>query len=225
MQRDRHDVLNLCFHGIGEPQRTLEQDEERFWIDPDTFEGMLASVEKNPAVTITFDDGNVSDLALALPALLRHDLHARFFIIAGRLGTAGSLSVEDVRELARNGMTIGSHGMRHRPWRFLDEKALREELVEATSLLSTAAGQTVSEASCPLGSYDRGVLRALREHGFTRVYTVDEGPANPEAWLQPRYTVRAGDTPERIAAVAQNPGGSLASSMIRSLKMATKRWR
>jgi peptidoglycan/xylan/chitin deacetylase (PgdA/CDA1 family) len=225
MQRNRHDVLNLCFHGIGEPQRTLEQDEELFWIDPKTFEGMLASIEQNPDVRITFDDGNASDVAIALPALLRHGLHARFFIIAGRCGSAGSLSAEDVRELARNGMTIGSHGMRHRPWRFLNEEALREELAEAASLLGAAAGQAVNEASCPLGSYDRRVLRALRKHGFSRVYTVDEGLANPDAWLQTRYTIRAGDTPERIAALARNPRGSFASSMIRSLKTATKRWR
>jgi peptidoglycan/xylan/chitin deacetylase (PgdA/CDA1 family) len=225
MLRSTPEVLNLCFHGIGAPQRELEPDEERFWIDPDTFAGMLAAVAHDASVRITFDDGNASDLEIALPALLRHGLRAAFFVIAGRCGEPGSLTADDVRVLARNGMTIGSHGMRHRSWRFLDEEALREELVEAPRLLGEAAGAAVTEASCPFGSYDRRVLDALRRHGFSRVYTVDEGPASPDAWLQPRYTIRADDTPERIAALARNPRPRFPSNVARSLKTAAKRWR
>jgi peptidoglycan/xylan/chitin deacetylase (PgdA/CDA1 family) len=218
-------MLNLCFHGIGEPQRELEPDEERYWITREAFEGMLAAVAGDESVRITFDDGNASDLEIALPALLRHGARATFFVIAGRCGERGSLSFDDVGELARKGMTIGSHGLRHRPWRSLDEAALREELEEAPGLLAEAAGQPVTEASCPFGAYDRRVLGALRGHGFSRVYTVDEGTADPRAWLQPRYTVRAEDTPERIAALARDPSPRFPSSMARSLKTAVKRWR
>jgi peptidoglycan/xylan/chitin deacetylase (PgdA/CDA1 family) len=164
-------------------------------------------------------------VAIALPELLRRGLQATFFVIAGRCGEPGSLTTDDVGELARSGMTIGSHGLRHRPWRFLDEAALEEELVKAPRLLAAAAGATVTDASCPFGAYDRRVLGALRRHGFARVYTVDEGPADPNAWLQPRYTIRASDTPERIAALARDPRPRFPFSVARSLKTAAKRWR
>jgi len=190
MRRGRPAVLNLCFHGVGQPQRELEPDEERYWIEPDAFEGMLDVIAAaGPAARITFDDGNASDVEVALPALRRRDLSASFFVVAGRCESPGSLSRADVAELARSGMTIGSHGLRHRPWRGLGESELEEELVEAPRVLAEAAGAPVREASCPFGAYDRRVLAALRSRGFARVYTVDEGPADPDAWLQSRYTI------------------------------------
>jgi peptidoglycan/xylan/chitin deacetylase (PgdA/CDA1 family) len=218
-------VLNLCFHGIGDPQRPLEPNEDRFWIEREAFEEMLTVIEAAPSVRITFDDGNASDAEIALPALLRRGLTATFFIVAGRCGASGSVSFYDLRELATNGMTIGSHGMRHRPWRALRDIDLREELVDAPRLLGDAAGVAVSETSCPFGSYDRRVLRELRRHGFSRVYTVDEGVATPNAWLQPRYTVRSTDTAGSIAALARDPRRGLAARALRSVKRTAKRWR
>jgi peptidoglycan/xylan/chitin deacetylase (PgdA/CDA1 family) len=219
------DVLNLCFHGIGRPERTLEPSEERFWIEPDAFDEMLTVIEGDEGVRVTFDDGNASDVEIALPALLRRRLSASFFVIAGRCGQPGSLARKDLRKLAQNGMTVGSHGMRHVPWRSLDEAALREELVDAPRLIAEASGRAVSEASCPFGSYDRRVLAALRRHGFSRVYTVDEGPANRNAWLQARYTVQASDTGERIAELVRDPRQGIGTAAVRSLKQSVKRWR
>jgi len=218
-------VLNLCFHGIGVPGRALEPDEERFWIGKDAFEEMLDVIAGSACVRITFDDGNASDAQIALPALLRRGLGASFFVIAARCDEPGSLSRVDVRELARSKMTVGCHGMRHRPWRSLDEGGLREELVNARRLIVDASGRPVREASCPFGAYDRRVLGALRRHGFSRVYTVDGGPARPDAWLQSRYTVQSDDTPERIAELVRDPREGLASGVVRSLKAGVKRWR
>jgi peptidoglycan/xylan/chitin deacetylase (PgdA/CDA1 family) len=219
-------VLNLCFHGIGAPGRELEPDEERFWIEPELFEELLdVAAAAGPAVRITFDDGNASDAGIALPALLRRGLDAAFFVIAGRCDEPGSLSREDVRELARQGMTIGSHGLHHRPWPSLDDDDLDRELAEAPRLLQEAAGQEVRQAACPFGAYDRRVLTAARRHGFARVYTVDEGAANPDAWLQSRYTIRAGDTPERLSALARDPRPRFPSNVTHALKATAKRWR
>jgi peptidoglycan/xylan/chitin deacetylase (PgdA/CDA1 family) len=225
VRRGRSRVLNLCFHGIGTPRRELEPGEDRFWITPEAFEGMLDAVAGDPGVRITFDDGNASDLEVALPALRRRGLEATFFVVAGRCGQPGSLSRDDVAELARQGMTIGSHGLRHRSWPSLDDDELRKELVEAPRLLADAAGRPVGEAACPFGDYDRRVLTELRRADFSRVYTVDEGAANPDAWLQTRYSVRSSDTPERIAALARDPREGLAKHLERSVKQAVKRWR
>ena len=55
-------------------------------------------------------------------------------------------------------MGIGCHGMRHRPWRGLDEAALHEELVEAKAVLERIIERPVCDAACPFGTYDRRVL-------------------------------------------------------------------
>ena len=92
-------VLNLCFHGIGAPRRVLEPDEERFWVKESQFDEMLDTVADDPAVRISFDDANASDIATALPHLSRRGLSATFFVIAGRIGRPGSLSRGDLQEL------------------------------------------------------------------------------------------------------------------------------
>jgi len=221
----RAPVLSLCFHGIGAPgERALEPQEDSFWVAADAFEEMLDVIAQGPRVGITFDDGNASDAQIALPALLSRGLGASFFVIAGRLDEPGSLSRAEVRELARRGMTVGCHGLRHRNWRRLDEDGIREEFVTARQLISEAAGEPVREAACPFGEYDRRVLHELRRQGFSRAYTIDGRPARrPDAWLQHRYIVRSDDTPERIAALARDP--RRATDFLRSLKRATKRWR
>jgi peptidoglycan/xylan/chitin deacetylase (PgdA/CDA1 family) len=213
-------VVNLCFHGIGTPERELEPDEERYWVEVEQFEELLEVVRRHPSLRLTFDDGNASDAEIALPALERAGLTGSFFVVAGRMGQRGSLRDDQVRELAEAGMTIGNHGLRHRSWRSLGAEALDEELDQARASIADAAGRPVDEASCPFGEYDRRVLRSLRQRGFRRVYTVDEGPARADAWLQARHTIRATDTPVTVERLA----GSR-SSVVQSLRSAVKRWR
>lgn len=191
-------ITNLCFHGIGTPARTLEPDEDGYWISPDFYAEVLDLIADRPDVVISFDDGNASDIAHALEGLLRHGRTATFFVLAGRLDQAGSLSRSDLQELRGHGMVIGTHGMDHVPWRFLSPPDRRRELVEARELISEAAGAPVCEAALPLGRYDRAGLAELRRLGYHRVYSSDRRRTVPAAWLQPRYSVRATDTPSTI---------------------------
>ena len=225
-QRDRGDkVLNLCFHGIGTPGRALEPDEEFCWVGEAQFEEFLEVIARYPSVRITFDDANASDATLALPALRRHNLKATFFIISGRLDKAGSLATSDVRRLAHEGMSVGSHGIRHISWRSINNQELDSELIDAADTIADAAGQPVRQVACPFGAYDRRVINAIRSHGFSRVYTVDGGPARQDAWLQSRYTVRVDDTPADIERLARWPHGNTFSATVRRGKSFVKRWR
>jgi peptidoglycan/xylan/chitin deacetylase (PgdA/CDA1 family) len=219
------EVLNLCFHGIGTPGRQLEPGEDSCWVGTEQFQALLETIAKYPWVDITFDDGNKSDVAIAMPNLLRLNLSATFFPIAARLDQPGSLTSADVRSLVRAGMTVGSHGMRHRSWPSVSGQELKEELRDAAVAIADAAGEPVKHVACPFGAYDRRVLSAVRRHGFSRLYTVDGGSARRDAWLQSRYSVRSSDTPESIERNAQSPRGDVLPAAIRKTKSAVKRWR
>ncbi len=110
-------VINICFHGIGVPGRVLEPGEERYWLTNDLYCQTLDEIVKWPRVQISFDDGNASDAEIGLDGLLDRGLTATFFALAGRIGHVGSLDVDQLRALHAGGMTIGTHGMDHRPWR------------------------------------------------------------------------------------------------------------
>jgi len=182
-------IVNLTVHGIGTPIRKLDEGEDAVWVTVEQFEGVLDTVPRRSDVRVTFDDGNESDLEIALPHLLKRGLTAQFFIPAGLLGMPGRLDRDGVRELVRAGMTIGSHGWAHRDWRRLGPGQKHEEFVEAHRLLEELAGKPVSDVSIPFGSYDRHVLQRLREAGATRVYTSDGGRARPDSSLQARTSL------------------------------------
>ena len=152
-----------------------------------------------PAVRLSFDDGNASDVEIGLPGLLERGLTATFFPLAGRLDTPAA-SAADLTALPGQGMTVGTHGMWHVPWRGLPPAERDAELVEARERLAKVAGRPVDEAALPLGRYDRRLLADLRGLGYTRVYTSDRRHAAEGAWLQPRFSVTGGDTPESLRA-------------------------
>jgi peptidoglycan/xylan/chitin deacetylase (PgdA/CDA1 family) len=214
----------LTFHGIGEPGRELDPGEADVWVSHAQFLALLDRIAGRDDVRITFDDGNASDVELGLPALSDRGLRATFFIVAGRLGVRRFLDVAGLRALTGAGMEIGSHGMRHRPWRGLDDRALHEELVRAKAVLEGAVDRPVTRAGCPFGAYDRRVLRAARDAGFQHVYTSDRGTAQTVDFLQARNSIGPRDTPEvmeGIAALEASPQRLLA----RRAKLALKRWR
>jgi peptidoglycan/xylan/chitin deacetylase (PgdA/CDA1 family) len=183
-------VVNLTVHGIGPAPRELDPDEDGTWVSTGQFEQVLDAVVGRPDVRITFDDANSSDVDIALPRLIERGLTAEFFLLAGLLGQPGRLDHDGVRDLLRAGMSIGSHGWAHRNWRGLDDRQANEELVEANRVLDELAGRRVSRVAIPFGSYDRHVLRRLRQANVTRAYTSDGGRARPGSWLQPRNSLR-----------------------------------
>lgn len=216
-------TINLTFHGIGRPERPLDPGEEQVWLESDQFESVLDAINGQTGIRLTFDDGNASDVEYALDVLRARGLTATFFIVAGRLGDPGFVDAADVRRLVDAGMGIGCHGMHHRPWQQLDEHGLTEELSDARELLEEAARQPITEASCPFGSYDRRVLRTLRQHGYRRAYTSDEGATRPGSWLQARNTVTPSNARgllDRIIA-ADRPSARL----LGRARTAVKRWR
>ena len=189
-------VVNLTVHGIGPVSRTLDPGEDRTWVSVSQFEQVLDAAVGRKDVRITFDDGNSSDLEIALPRLLERGLTAEFFVLAGTLGEPGKLDADGVRELQRAGMRIGSHGWAHRNWRRIDETQAAQEFAEAHRVLQELTGHPVTRVAIPFGSYDRRVLARIRRAGVTRAYTSDGGRTRPERWLQARNSLRHDLSPE-----------------------------
>jgi peptidoglycan/xylan/chitin deacetylase (PgdA/CDA1 family) len=215
------------FHGIGAPARDLETGEAPFWLDFSRFTDVLDLIAARPPgkrARITFDDGNSSDLAIAVPELRRRGLEATFFILTGRLGRHGSLDGSDVRDLLAAGMLIGSHGIAHRDLTGLDAAVLQDELVRSRAALEGIAEMPVNRFSVPFGRYNTRVLNAIRQAGYTSAATSDGGTARPSAFLQPRRSLRNDMTLAECEAVLDGRA-SVARRMRRFLGMTLKRLR
>jgi peptidoglycan/xylan/chitin deacetylase (PgdA/CDA1 family) len=215
-------VHNVNFHGVGEPPRSLALGEAMVWLPMERFLATLDALAGRSDVRISFDDGNRSDVELALPALTKRGMTATFFVLAGRLDDQQHLGAEDIERLVEAGMTIGSHGLHHRNWRRCDDDELTTELTKSRRILEAITRSPVTRAAVPFGSYDRRVLsRARHAGGYEHVFTSDGGPASAGAWLQPRTSV----SNDGVAPAELTPQPTPLAAAQSSVKRWVKRWR
>ena len=219
-------VHNLLLHGIDVPDRQLRVGERQFWLEQEHFESILDFLVNRDDVVITLDDGNSSDLSIALPAFLQRGLKAMFFISVALLNKPGYLSSSQVRVLVQNGMIVGSHGLHHVNWRKLSEDTLGYEIRHSRYILEELIGCPVTDVAIPSGQYNRRVLDVLQRNHFERVFTVDGPWACTDNWLQPRYPIRRSDTTVTIKAVLDKPRLGFANALCAGKRLIKKaRWK
>jgi len=119
------------------------------------------------AVVLTFDDGHVSNYTEAFPAMAAAGVVGTFYVVAGRVGEATTLSWAQMAEMAEAGMEIGSHTLTHREPASLSEEELRHELRESKRVLEEGLGRPVVSLSSPTGFFNPRMCRIAREEGYT----------------------------------------------------------
>jgi peptidoglycan/xylan/chitin deacetylase (PgdA/CDA1 family) len=217
--------IGIIFHGIGIAARTLEPGEAPYWISEALFVGVLDQILALPdpeAISISFDDGNLSDIEIGLPQLQKRGLRADFFVLSGRIGKPGSLDAGHVIALRDAGMSIGSHGVDHLPWSTLGPADLTRELEGSRKALEGICLAPVTTAGIPFGDYNAGVLKALRAAGYDCAYSSDGGSMDRKRFLRPRTSIRGAMT---LADTADVLAGrmSVGRRLRRMIGMARKR--
>ncbi len=168
--------LHVLYHELRNipSEYTYAIDLQLFSQHLDFFQKLLAE-RRNPddlVPEITFDDGHLSDLELALPELNRRGLTAHFFITAGWTGTkAGYMNWNQLRTLRDAGQHIGAHSLTHKLLTHCNDEDLKRELVQSRSLLEDKLGIAVPTMSLPGGRCNKRVLDACWAAGYTHVYT------------------------------------------------------
>ena len=121
------------------------------------------------SVIITFDDGHISNYLKAYPILKKYGLKAVFFIVTGFVGKPGMLTWEQIREMADDGMEIGSHTVTHSPPAKLTRDELIYELKESKRILEERLGREVKWVSSPTGYYNKAIETIARDVGYQAV--------------------------------------------------------
>lgn len=178
------------YHRLGDGRLAgREPGEHLYAVGPGTFEAQLEVLSESGcavlaldavrapsggllpprSVSITFDDGNLTDHAVALPALGRRGLQAAFFITPAWVGTAGHLDWHEVKELVAAGMTVGAHGLDHALLATLGHEEVRSQLSEARRLMEARLGRAPTWLSLPGGAGGPREVSVAREVGFEHV--------------------------------------------------------
>lgn len=169
---------------------------------------------------ITFDDGHISNFDHALPILQSRALQAWFFITVGWTGNKpGYMGWHELRALHQAGQRIGAHGWSHTLLTHCNATQLHHELSDARMTLEDKLGTSITTLSLPGGRYNRRVLDACRQAGYTQVFTSATKPEpDPEAFTLGRLNIRGDMSTEWIANLFQ-PGNNLLTGLERQYKI------
>jgi len=130
-------------------------------------------------VTITFDDGFRNNYLCAYPILKRYGFPATFFVVVGWVGSDRYMTWDDLKELSKNNITVGSHTMAHHWLPSMDNDALRREIYDSKKILEDHLGSQVLFLAYPLGAYDDKVKTMVKEAGYAAACGTNPGKFSP----------------------------------------------
>jgi len=140
----------------------------RYLLDPDT------SLPENPLM-ISFDDGYLDNYLNAYPILQKFGMTAAFYIITSLVGEEDRLTAGHIREMAANGMSIGSHTVTHRALGELDAEEAASEMSLSRLYLEGLLQRPVNFIAYPKGSYNEFTAKIANEAAYNGGFSVEYG--------------------------------------------------
>ena len=130
-------------------------------------------------ISLTFDDGLISNYTTLKPILDEYGLKASFYIVTEyqQEGAAYAMTVPNLTELNSQGHQIQSHSHDHVNLTTLNQAERMTSLNTSKNLLE-GWGFTVFMFTLPFGAYNDAVLADTLSAGYTMISTTDEGYNN-----------------------------------------------
>lgn len=153
-------------------------------------------------IVLTFDDGYVDLIEVALPILMEQGFPATVFVTTGWLRDAGrhaagtplgcTLSWLQLAELSTAGIEIAAHSHSHAQLDQISDAQLRGELAGSQHLLEDRLGRAVNSLAYPYGYSSKRVRTVAREIGYLQAASVANVTTTStyEPLGVPRLTVR-----------------------------------
>jgi len=131
------------------------------------------------AVFITVDDGFLSFYKNALPLLKKYNCKATVFINTESVGWADYMNWDQIKELVKEGIQIGSHSDAH-PYFLNTKKEERaqffiNDLQKSEQLFRDNLGFIPKIYVYPYGEFDFEMKGILKEHGYTVAFAQNSG--------------------------------------------------
>ena len=175
-------------------------DEVRYAVPPEEFAAQLDYLTQEGYTTITpqdyararkgkqelpekpvilsFDDGYEDNWRVVLPMLEERGMKAVFYVVTNDIGQPGYMTWDNLFDLERSGMEIGSHTANHIPLTKLSPEERYDELHLSKLLLEWRGLKTIYSFSYPNGAYDEAIVAMLPEEEYLTAVTGEAGLNN-----------------------------------------------
>jgi peptidoglycan/xylan/chitin deacetylase (PgdA/CDA1 family) len=212
----RTQVPVLCYHHIvaGKPKNLYEVSIDNFkaqmkaladsgyhTILPDQYYNYLAHGTALPPkpVMLTYDDTDEEQFSIAKPEMDKYGFKGVYFIMTISIGRPRYMTKEQIKQLADEGHSIGSHTWRHdRVDRLKDLNTIEYrgkkvevnewdfQLTNTKKQLEEITGRTIEHFAYPFGICSKQALPKIEERGYKLAFQLSEKRDS----TMPLYTVR-----------------------------------
>lgn len=185
-------ALALVFHKIDRGATSVDSFIDRYTVNMDLFERTIdrVSLERSCTVSeyvekqagdwliLTFDDGFISDFEICFPILRDKGIKATFFINTGSIDLPGYSNISHLKEMAKAGMEIASHGLTHHYLINMERDEAIREIKESKDRLEKQVGTEV-KSFAPVGGHYRKWMKSIaQEAGYRAFATMITGKTN-----------------------------------------------
>ena len=182
--------------------KTPVRDSEIYNVPPDEFSAQLDYLQENGYTTITlqdfmrakrgkqnlpdkpiiltFDDGYEDNFTEMLPILEAHNMTAVIYVVTNFIGKEGYLNLEQLKEMQRRGIEIGSHTADHIPIDKVSNHIRENQIHGSKQFLDWSGLETIYTFSYPNGSVSDDLIEYLKKENFLNAVTGDAGLNNFE---------------------------------------------
>lgn len=145
-------------------------------------------------IVLTFDDGYRTMYTTVYPLLKERGWSGTFYCVTDTRWSENFLTEDMIREMAANGMEIGSHTATHLDLSTLTGGELTAQLVNSKEILESITGREITQLCYPSGRYKDEVLQVAKDAGYLCAVTTDYGYASTSRgmFLLMRFRVNRG---------------------------------
>jgi peptidoglycan/xylan/chitin deacetylase (PgdA/CDA1 family) len=141
-------------------------------------------------VGITFDDGYKNNLINAAPILKKHNFSATCYLVSQKIGLSNTwdmdkgitqralMSKTEIKEWLSFGMDIGAHTRTHADLLQVDDKQLRNEVIDCKKELEKNFNVQIVDFCYPFGRFDESVYNIAKAAKYLTATTMIRGRVN-----------------------------------------------
>jgi peptidoglycan/xylan/chitin deacetylase (PgdA/CDA1 family) len=192
----RQEVPVLCYHHIREWKATDSKRAHDYIVPPDNFQAQMKLLSDSgyhsvspdelyayllfgkplPAkpFMLTYDDTDEEQFTIGKTEMDKYGFKGTFFIMTISLNKPRYMTQEQVKQLAAEGHTIGSHTWDHKNVKLYTDVDWATELDKPTQLLESLAGKKINFFAYPFGLWNEAAVAKLKEKGFIAAFQLSE---------------------------------------------------